>query len=242
MTSLLLQEEFVAVFPSLVKRLGGMNEAAVLQTIHFTSQISASQDARGVRWVTLTSAQIGRRTGLSDDAVLRALRTMRDMGVLIARPTPRSRTLMWAINIEVLDRDPNRETAVTVTAKTRDPNRENAVCTTTKNIEQQGNNISPLAEKQTHQVVAKFVDRFKFLHSAEPDKASIARLGRDGKRMLAEGRPLEVVIGAAELCADRGHANLPAALTALLAKGSAEPKGFKGIREFLNNEPTDEPH
>jgi len=241
MTSLLLQEEFVAVFPSLVKRLGGMNEAAVLQTIHFTSQIAASRDENGVRWVTLTAAQIGRRTGLSDDAVLRALRTMRDMGVLITRPTPRSRTLMWAINIEVLERDPSRETAVTQTANPQDGNRESAVCTTTKKNENQPNNISPLAEKQAHLVVAKFVDRFKFLHSAEPDKSSIARLGRDGKRMLGEGRSLEVVIAAAEACADRGHANLPSALTALLAKTSAEPKGFKGIRQFLESEAGDEP-
>ena len=72
-------------------------------------------------------------------------------------------------------------------------------------------------------------------------RSSIARLARDGKRMLGEGRPLEVVIAAAEQCADRGHANLPAAVTALLAKGSGEPKGFKGIRQFLESDVDDEP-
>ena len=240
MTSMLLDEEFVAVFPSLVKRLGGMNEAAVLQTIHFAAQMQ-SHVLDGRRWVALTAAQIGRRTGLSDDAVLRALKSLREMDVLIAQNAGRgTRKLMWAIKSETLESE-HRDSAVTPTANPRRANRESAVSTTTKNLEDKPNNISVIAEGSASQVVRAFVDKFRALYRSDPDGASIGRLARDAKRMLAEGRPLDVVIAAAEHCALKGHANLPSSLTALLAaKGAkAEPRGFRGIREFLESDDQD---
>lgn len=52
--------------------------------------------------------------------------------------------------------------------------------------------------------------------------------------MLAEGGNLEELIAAAHLCADNGHANLPASLGRLIANGTGNaPKGFAGIRAFL---------
>lgn len=231
------------MFPSLVRRLGGMNEAAVVQTIHFASQISATQDDQGLRWVTMTAAQIGRRTGLSEDASLRALKSLREMGVLIARTVPRrGRALMWAVDLRILEGSATRDSAVGDTAIPRDATRDSAVCTTTKKSEDTAkNSISPIANKQASAVVIEFVERFRALHRSDPDRSSIGRLARDAKRMLEEGRPLEVVIAAAHQCADRGHANLPSALTHVLTTQSREPKGFRGIREFLETEASPEP-
>lgn len=236
---MLMNETFVAVFPSLVRRLGGMNEAAVLQTIHFHLQI-AHREAEGHSWTPLTCGEIGDRTGLSEDAVFRAVTALRRDDVLIGmQAESRSRKLMWRINYGVLEdpslAHPSREVAESHTAISRSPSREVAESTTTKNTIKTVNNILPIATASGGQVVKHFCDEFKRLHNADPDKSSIGRLGRDAKRMLSEGRPLDLVIQAAGHCAAKGHANLPSALIALLSKTGQEPKGFAGIREFLED-------
>lgn len=234
MTSMLMDEEFVAVFPSLVRRLGSINRAAVLQAIHFASQVQ-SHEIDGRRWTPLTATQIGRKTGLSTDAVQRALTALVGLGVLKGRGAKDgTRKLMWAIDHDALE--PIRETAETATAKSRNARREIAESTTTKNVKEQPNNVSPISVGNASEVAKRFVDKFRSAHKNDPDGASVGRIGRDAKRMLGDGRPLEVVIAAAELCALRGHANLPSALTALLATKQAEPKGFAGIREFLESD------
>lgn len=236
MASMLLDEQFVAVFPSLVRRLGGMNEAAVLQTIHYASQLGAvEQDGR--LWVPLTCREIGLKTGLSEDAVLRCLTGLRESGVVIGRGAQQgSRKLMWSIDMEVLEGNTNREIAESPTAKSRKPNREIAGCTTTKNREETTKNI-PQAEIKANLVVKAFVDEFEARHRAKPDKASIGRMGQYSKRLISEGGyDPKVLIEAAQRCARLGHVNLPAALMQLIAKSGKEPRGFAGIREFLEDE------
>ncbi len=231
MASMLLNEEFVAVFPSLVKRLGGMNKAAVLQAIHFASQIQSKQIGR-ISWTPMTANQISIKTGLSEDAVQRALSALVEMQVLIGQPAKDgSRKLMWVIVHENLETP--REIAEQHPAKSRNDNREIAEYTTTKNNKKASNNISATAEGDASYVAEKFVAEFKLSHNTEPDRASVSRIARDAKRMLAEGQPLDLLMHAAELCAVRGHANLSSSLLALLAVGKSEPRGFAGIRSFL---------
>lgn len=238
MKSLLMDEEFVAVFPSLVKRLGGMNEAAVLQTIHFTANLShVVLDGR--RWTMLTAGEIGRRTGLSDDAVLRALTSLREEGVLLDRSAgDGTRRLMWSINREALEKA-HRESAVTHPAKSRQPHRESAVSTTTKEGEDKPNNVVAIAENGVAMVIKAFLERWEKLYGAArpPDSSSIGRLRRDARRLLREGRQCDDLAMAATLCADRGHVNLPSSLLMLIAEAAREPKGFAGIREFLDDDP-----
>jgi hypothetical protein len=241
MASMLLDENFVAVFPSLVRRLGGMNEAAVLQTIHFHFQINRKESG-GQHWTPLTCAEIGKATGLSDDAVFRAITALRKELVLIGIGAQAgSRKLMWRIDYEVLDGNTNREIAVSKTAQSRKGNRGIAESTTTKNNKEENNTISTI-DLNGGRFVKQFVDDFNRIHGTTPDKSSIGRIGRDAKRMLAEGRDPDLVSTAVHLCATKGHANLPSALTALLAKVKAEPKGFAGIREFLESGDPDEPN
>jgi hypothetical protein len=83
-------------------------------------------------------------------------------------------------------------------------------------------------------VVKAFVDEFVSLYGEQPDKQLIGRIGRDAKRMLAEGKPLDVLISSAEFCAQSGHGNLPSAYTQqVTANKRNKPRGFAGIREFL---------
>jgi hypothetical protein len=60
--------------------------------------------------------------------------------------------------------------------------------------------------------------------------------------MLTEGREADLIAQAILDCATKGHANLPSALTALLAKAKTEPKGFAGIREFLESGDPNDPN
>jgi hypothetical protein len=241
MASMLLDENFVAVFPSLVRRLGGMNEAAVLQTIHFHFQINRKESG-GQQWTPLTCAEIGKATGLSEDAVFRSIGALRKGLVLIGTQAQAgSRKLMWRIDYEVLDGNPNRENAESKPAQSRKGNREIAESTTTKNTKEVNNIISTI-DLNAGRFVKQFVDDFNRIHGTTPDKSSIGRIGRDAKRMLTEGREADLIAQAILDCATKGHANLPSALTALLAKAKTEPKGFAGIREFLESGDPNDPN
>lgn len=237
MGPMLIDETFVAVFPSLVRRLGGMNEAAVLQAIHFRSQIE-SRTFDGEPWTPMTAAEIGRSTGLSEDAAFRALAALRADGVLIGEAKEaHSRRMWWRIDLERLFLIPSRDSAETHAAGSRRPSRESAESTTTKKIEEEPKKVIAIAHKVgTDAIVKAFVDKFKELHGADPDRGSIGRLAREAKRMLIDGRPRDDVEAAAIRCAEDGHANLPAALTRHLAKGSRQPKGFAGIKAFLEDD------
>ena len=235
MASMLLNEEFVAVFPSLVRRLGGMNKAAVLQAIHFASHLQAQLIGKE-RWTPMTATQLSNKTGLSDDACQRALSALVSMGVLKCRGAQQgSRKLMWSIQHEQLEA--SREIAESGSAKSRNASREIAECTTTKNKEEEPNNSVADAESTASVVVKAFVDKFKALYNVTPESQSVKRLARDAKRMIAEGRSIKVLIASAEHCALKGHANLSASVTFLLTTSAYEPRGFSGIRKFLESEP-----
>lgn len=234
MASLLLDEEFVAVFPSLVRRLGGMNRAAVLQSIHFAAQIRGQQRDRRI-WTLMTARQIADRTGLSEDACQRALTSLVDAGVLISRAAgDGTRKLLWSIEYERLGA--SRDSAETPDAISRSPHRDSAESSNTKNIKNKPNKSLCDAENDPRAVVDAYVHKFKATLDVDPESQSVGRITRDARRMLEEGRPLELLIASAENCVLRGHANLSASVTALLTLRGRKPRGFDGIRAFLESD------
>lgn len=75
---LLIDGTFVAVFPKLVRALGGdMQAAAVLQSIHYRSPQAGT-------WTHLSLAEIAEETGLSTDQVHRSTGRLRSAGLLEA--------------------------------------------------------------------------------------------------------------------------------------------------------------
>jgi hypothetical protein len=90
MSGLLLTEPFVAVFPDLVRRLGSMEAAALLQFIAYQED-----DGEGV---TLTVAAMAEGTGLTDRTVKRLTARLRTAGVLQAeRSGPWCSTLRYQV-------------------------------------------------------------------------------------------------------------------------------------------------
>lgn len=73
----LLDERSIIVQPSLVRCLGGMHQAAVLQQIHF--HLQDGEEA------ALSRSQLSEEIGLSSDQIKRATSKLRDLGVLAAR-------------------------------------------------------------------------------------------------------------------------------------------------------------
>lgn len=235
-SALLLNERFVAVFPSLVRALDGLTEAAVLQEIHYQTQTGGKEHAGNI-WVPRTVQALADALGLSAPQVTRATAKLGTLGVLVkAHPEAFQRRTWWRIDYEALDHlaktaNGNDESAKSQVAKIASPNDESASSTSLK----KNKNNTELVNPTGATVTAAFVDEFRRLHQADPDRQLISRIGRDAKRMLAEGRTLEGLVAAAQQCAKSGHGNLPAAYTSLLAKGKSEPRGFSGIREFLED-------
>lgn len=240
--SLLLNERFVAVFPSLVRALGGIADAAVLQEIHFQLQ-TGGKEKDGQRWVPATLNDLSQAVGLSPDAINRTAKRLRDKGVLVtANPEAFQRRTWWRIDYDALNhlaepQNGTSESAKSQVAKTRNPKRESASSTTT---EEQQKKREVIPSPSGADVVKEFVDAFVAVFGEQPDRQLVGRIGRDAKRMLAEGKSAESLIQAARECANAGHGNLPASYTRSLAseqknRKQNEPRGFNGIRDFLED-------
>lgn len=234
-TSLLLNERFVAVFPSLVRLLGGVADAAVLQEIHYQLQMGGKEH-NDVRWVPATTKDLSNAIGLSPDAITRTAKRLKDKGILVtANPEAFQRRTWWRIDYTLLDhlaeaQNGIRESASSQLAKPPNPKRESASSTTTKKHKEDKEDKSPPTGAD---VVKAFVDHFTTLYNEAPDRQLIARIGRDAKRMLAEGKSLAMLIHGAEECARAGHGNLPATYTKSVKNQNSAPRGFAGIREFI---------
>jgi hypothetical protein len=101
---------------------------------------------------------------------------------------------------------------------------------------QQGDDLASAGSARD--VTAHWVDTFRAVHGAEPPQQSVKRVAQAAKQLLDEGQQLEQVLLSAMDAASGGHANLASALTFGIAKNKAqarqaEPKGFVGIRDFL---------
>lgn len=101
---LLMNERFVAVFPSLVRALrGDLTAAAVLQHVNYRAQ-AAKPAGDGRRWLELPLAEIAEEIGLSVDQIQRATKRLRDGGLLLSRgQTGRGNHLYWAVDHEAIE-------------------------------------------------------------------------------------------------------------------------------------------
>jgi DNA-binding transcriptional ArsR family regulator len=237
-TALLLNERFVAVFPSLVRTLGALADAAVLQEIHYQLQ-TGGKESDGHRWVPATVRDLSDAIGLSPDAVTRTTKRLRDRGILItSNPEAFQRRTWWRVDYDALNhlaetQNGNGENAKSKPPKAQTPKSEIASSTTLKEHKELKEVITPPSGAN---VVKAFVDAFVSLYNEQPDKQLIGRIGRDAKRMLSEGKELAILIASAEACAQSGHGNLPASYTQTITAGKRNaPRGFAGIREFLDD-------
>lgn len=93
---LLIDGTFVAVFPKLVRALGGdMQAAAVLQSIHYRTPSAGA-------WTDLSLADIADETGLSTDQVHRSTARLRAAGLLQA-DGGRGAARQWRIDYDQVD-------------------------------------------------------------------------------------------------------------------------------------------
>jgi hypothetical protein len=79
MSGMLMDERFVAVFPSLVRRLGSLESAVILQHMWWLG------DENG--FIKVTQQQISDETGIGLRTVERRVRWLREQGYVVARRT-----------------------------------------------------------------------------------------------------------------------------------------------------------
>lgn len=88
-----MDERFVAVFPSLVRALGSLEAAVILQHLHFNA------DARG--FIHVSMPQISEETGIGLRTIERKVKWLRDGGYVDAhRTSPTDATLTYRIDHE----------------------------------------------------------------------------------------------------------------------------------------------
>lgn len=85
--NMLYDEPFVAVFPSLVREMGGdVTAAAVMQHIYFRSSSRETfQDGEGIRWWPVSLGDIADEIGISAKQAQRAVGKLREAGHLDIR-------------------------------------------------------------------------------------------------------------------------------------------------------------
>lgn len=87
----LIEERFIAVYPSLIRALGGHALAVVAQAVHFRSQVG--ERFEGHMWAVATRDEWCNDVVMTEDQLRRAFRALTDMGVLInAQPGRFDRT------------------------------------------------------------------------------------------------------------------------------------------------------
>jgi hypothetical protein len=82
-------------------------------------------------------------------------------------------------------------------------------------------------------IAAKWIDTFIEVHDSQVPQSMVKRVAQSAKQLLGEGFDPEVLMIASAEAATGGHANLASSVTYLSAKNKKQPKGFAGIREFL---------
>lgn len=93
MSGLLMDERFVAVFPSLVRKLGNMEAAAILQHLHWSADVTG--------WIHASYAQVSADTGITERTVRRRIQTLRDEGYLTARrASSTDATMVYRVEVD----------------------------------------------------------------------------------------------------------------------------------------------
>lgn len=95
--SMLIDEEFVAVFPSLIQRLGSASRAIVLQTIWFARDRLTDE-------TVMTIDEVASRTGLTKRSVERAVAFLRENDYVSRRRlSSHNATSVWVVNTGTLE-------------------------------------------------------------------------------------------------------------------------------------------
>lgn len=132
---LLINEQFTAVYPSLVKTVNSLTLAVVLQTIHFKSQLTDDG------WVHCSMQEIADITGLSRDGVQRAMIKLRQMNLLFEdHESGYNNSKSWKIDLDILNEmastalSQDTRNRTTSPAKSQSKHREIADSTITKEL------------------------------------------------------------------------------------------------------------
>ena len=213
---MLINERFTAVFPSLVRSLGGdIMAAAVLQAVHYRLQMV--EPDKGQRWVKLSMPKIADEIGISTYQAQRTTTKLRDLGLLVSEGQT-GRQLLWSIDYVRVGQEPTSAISQSTPANPQSTSAKSQNSPIYKNSKEVKEILAP---KNGASAVGIYIDTFRDLHQADPPQQSLKRLGKDAKQLLEQGRPADEVLAAAEEAARSGHANINAALTRVLSKGKS---------------------
>jgi hypothetical protein len=99
-SGLLLDEPCLVIQPALVRRLGHLSDAAVLQQIHYWIARSRNQRA-GYRWVYKTYEEWSSEIGISTKQIRAAIVRLENLGLLIScQPEAYHRRKWYRIDYE----------------------------------------------------------------------------------------------------------------------------------------------
>lgn len=96
--TLLHDEKSIVLQPEMVRRLGNLTDAAVLQQLNYWMPHAKVEHA-GQRWVYKTYENWAKEIGVTGQQVRRAMERLEALGVVVSC-TPRGRTKHYAINYE----------------------------------------------------------------------------------------------------------------------------------------------
>ena len=96
--TLLHDEKSIVIQPEIVRRLGNLTDAAVLQQLNYWMP-HAKVEYQGRWWVVKTYENWAKEIGISDQQVRRAMERLELMGV-VESCTPKGRTKHYAINYD----------------------------------------------------------------------------------------------------------------------------------------------
>lgn len=168
------------------------------------------------------------------DAIRTALNELEEAGYLI-RERYRLENGQYATNSYIYDEpqrissagEPQRETSDGFSGSLQRNNTKKRDKELTHGV------VAEFSPVQT--IVATFVDTWVELHSEKPLSKSIAILGRDVKKMVADGADVERLIESARKCARDGHVRIDSAYAWITAESTRQmgSKRLTNINEGL---------
>lgn len=167
------------------------------------------------------------------DAVRTALKELEEVGYLTRFREQDKATGQWRTHCFVYDQPDNGKPVV---GKPNDGNPVVIEKTDTNNREESVSPVVPTVAVgiTARDVAGHWVDTFVSVHGASPPQVSVKRIAQAAKQLLGEGFDGDHLLQAAADAASGGHANLASSVTFLTAKSNRKPKGFAGIKEFLD--------
>lgn len=206
MSGLLINEPFVAVFPSLVRNLGDANLAIILQSIWFQTERRSGE-------AIITHAELSEHTGISERTVKRGTAKLREMGHLEQRRlSSTDPTSVWRVNAEALTSlsatlSPPSEPVSSVSANLApDPGGQSGTHSSTKKEEDSSSEVGkppsdtkPPTRIEVERICKHLAERMVENGCTRP---TITKRWRDAARLLLDkdGRTEDQVIKAIDWC------------------------------------------